>query len=143
MIEGLNYVVVGDGKVGDDCSIGHNVVVWSGGVVGNRCNIQNNTEIYYGVTIEDDVFIGPHVCFTNDLTPRAYDPKPPSQMVKTLVKRGASIGANTTIVCGITIGEYACVGAGSVVTKDVKPHTLVFGNPAKFVRKVGKNNKWK
>jgi len=139
----LQYYILPGAKVGKDCTIGWNVVVTEGGVVGDRCNIQNNTEIYYGVTLEDDVFVGPHVCFTNDLTPRAYDPKPTKKMVKTLVKRGASIGANSTIICGITIGKYACVGAGSVVTKDVPDNTLVYGNPARVIRKIKKDNLWR
>ena len=142
-MEGFQYLVLPGGKVGEGTKIGHNCIVFGGGVVGKNCKIQCNTEIFTGVTIEDDVFLGPHVCFTNDLTPRAYEAKG-GKFIPTLVKKGASIGANSTIVCGITIGRYAAVGAGSVVTKDVPPRTLVVGNPARVIRKLKTtNNKWK
>lgn len=137
---GFQYLVLEGAKVGETAKIGHNCIIFDKGVVGEGCNIQCNTNIYYGVTLEDDVFIGPSATFTNDLNPRAFLPKPPKKMVKTLVKKGASIGANATIVCGVTIGEYAAVGAGAVVTKDVPPYTLVAGNPAKVIKKITK--KW-
>ncbi|WP_347814977.1 acyltransferase [Aliarcobacter butzleri] len=106
--------------------------------IGNNCKIQNSVSVYHGVTIDDDVFVGPNACFTNDKVPRAFDPE--WKITPTTVKRGASIGANATIVCGVTIGEYAMVAAGSVVTKDVKPYSLVMGNPAKhfcYIDKMG------
>mgnify|MGYP001772685810 CR=1 FL=1 len=117
--------------IGKNCNIGKDVYLDSGAVVGDRVKIQNGVSIYKGVHIEDDVFIGPYAVFTNDKYPRAFSTD--WEVVPTRVKRGASIGANATIVCGVTIGEYAMVAAGSVVTKDVPPHGLVLGNPAKLV----------
>ncbi len=125
-------------KIGKNCNIGKGVYVDLNVVIGDNCKIQNFATIYQGVTISNDVFIGPHVCFTNDIRPRAFmwgD----NRLVKTVVKNGASIGANATIIAGVTIGEYAMVGAGSVVTKDVPDYGLVVGNPAKVVGKVDKN----
>ena len=125
-------------KIGKNCNIGKGVYVDLNVVIGDNCKIQNFATIYQGVTISKDVFIGPHVCFTNDVRPRAFmwgD----NRLVKTVVKNGASIGANATIIAGVTIGEYAMVGAGSVVTKDVPDYGLVVGNPAKVVGKVDKN----
>lgn len=124
-------------KVGKDCVIGKGVYIDKNVTIGNNCRIQNNASIYYGVTIKNGVFIGPHVCFTNDILPRAVTPKGEPKgikdwiITKTVVKRGASIGAGSIIVPGVTIGEWAMVGAGSVVTKHVAPHSLVFGNPAR------------
>lgn len=118
-------------KIGAECILGHASYVDEGVVVGARVKIQNKVSIYNGVTIEDDVFIGPHVCFTNDLYPRAYNNE--WSVSPTLVKRGASIGANSTIRCGVTIGEFSMVGAGSVVTKDIEPFTLVLGVPARVI----------
>ncbi|MFA5312250.1 MAG: acyltransferase [Methanomassiliicoccales archaeon] len=118
-------------KVGKDCKIAAFVEVQRGVVIGDRCKVEAYAFIPSGVTIEDEVFIGPHVVFTNDLHPRAvgdWDVTP------THVKKGASIGANATIVCGVTIGEGSMVGAGAVVTKDVPDHTLVVGNPARPVK---------
>ncbi len=115
--------------IGFDCVIGRNVYVDAEAVVGNLVKIQNNVSVYHGVTIEDEVFVGPCVVFTNDLRPRAQNPD--WQITPTLVRRGASIGANATIVCGIEIGAYAMIAAGSVVTKTVAPHQLVAGNPAR------------
>jgi len=117
-----------DAKIGSSCIISKNVYIDKGVKIGNNVKIQNNVNVYNGVTVEDDVFLGPSMTFTNDKLPRAANPE--WEVAKTLVKRGASIGANATIVCGIVIGEYAMVGAGAVVTKDVAPHTLVVGNPA-------------
>lgn len=106
--------------------------------IGDRCKIQNGVSVFTGVTIEDDVFIGPNACFTNDRIPRAFNAD--WKVIPTIVKKGSSIGANATIVCGVTIGEYAMVAAGSVVTRDVEPYSLVMGNPARhysFVDKIG------
>jgi len=116
-------------RVGRNCNLGKSVYIDIGADIGNNVKIQNFVSIYRGVTIEDDVFIGPSVTFTNDLYPRAFiwDEE---HVVPTLVRRGASIGANATIICGITVGEYAMIGAGSVVTEDVPPFALTFGNPA-------------
>ncbi len=122
--------VRGGAKIGEDCNFGKSVFIDSNVSIGNNVKIQNFVSVYQGVTIEDDVFIGPHVCFTNDYLPRSFISD--WKLVKTEVKKGASIGANATIVCGITIGEYAMIGAGSLVSKDVPHHALVYGNPAKF-----------
>ena len=105
-------------------------------IIGNNVKIQNNVSVYEGVELEDGVFCGPSCVFTNDLTPRAEFPKGSTGYKKTLVKHGASIGANATIVCGHTIGEYAMVAAGAVVTKDVEPYTLVAGIPAQVIAMV-------
>lgn len=117
-------------KVGKNCNIGKDVYIDVDVEIGNNVKIQNGVSVYKGVKIEDDVFLGPHMTFTNDLYPRSFNQN--WEIVKTLVKKGASIGANATIVCGVTIGEYAMVGAGSVVTKSVPDFGLVYGNPAKL-----------
>ncbi len=116
-------------KIGKNCNVGKSVYVDIGARIGDGVKIQNFVSVYNGVTIEDDVFVGPSATFTNDLYPRAFvwDEE---HIVPTRVCRGASIGANSTIICGVTIGEYAMVGAGSVVTRDVPPFALVVGNPA-------------
>jgi len=116
-------------KIGKNCNIGKDVYVDTNVEIGDNCKLQNFATIYQGVKIGNNVFIGPHVCFTNDLYPRARV-WTEEKIEKTLVKDGASIGANTTIVAGTTIGKNAMIGAGSVVTKDVPDHGLVFGNPA-------------
>jgi len=121
-----------DVKIGANCIIGKNVYIDPNVTIGNHVKIQNNVNIYTGVTIEDDVFLGPSMTFTNDLFPRSRNPD--WQITETHVKKGASLGANVTVICGVTIGEYAMVGAGSVVTKDIAEHALVVGNPA---RKIG------
>jgi UDP-2-acetamido-3-amino-2,3-dideoxy-glucuronate N-acetyltransferase len=118
--------------IGEQCVLGQNVAVGPDATIGNGCKIQNNVSIYKGVTIEDDVFCGPSAVFTNVRTPRAFVERK-DEFRPTLVKRGASIGANATIVCGIVIGEYAMIGAGAVVTADVPPHALVVGAPARFL----------
>lgn len=118
-------------RIGRDCVLGQNVNVANNVVIGNRVKLQNNVSVYEGVELEDGVFCGPSCVFTNDLTPRARYPKGSEAYKKTLVKEGASIGANATIVCGHTIGENAMVAAGAVVTKDVPGHALVVGVPAR------------
>ena len=125
-------------EIGDNCSIGQNVNISNNVKIGNNVKIQNNVSIYEGVELEDGVFCGPSCVFTNDLTPRAEFPKGSQNYKKTLVKHGASIGANATIVCGHTVGEYAMVAAGAVVTKDVEPYTLVAGVPARKIADVDK-----
>jgi len=117
-------------KIGRNCNIGKDVYIDVGVEIGDNVKIQNGVSIYRGVKIEDDVFIGPYAVFTNDKYPRAFNRD--WEVVPTVVKRGASIGANATIVCGVTIGEYAMVGAGAVVTRDVPPFGLVVGNPARL-----------
>ncbi len=123
-------------SIGENCSLGQNVNISNNVIIGNGVKIQNNVSVYEGVEVEDHAFLGPSVVFTNDLTPRAEYPKGHDNYLKTMIKKGATIGANATIVCGNTIGEYAMVGAGAVVTKDVKPFTLVVGNPAYEYAKV-------
>ena len=122
--------------IGDNCSLGQNVNISNNVRIGNGVKIQNNVSVYEGVELEDGVFCGPSCVFTNDLTPRAEFPKGSANYKKTLIKHGASIGANATIVCGHTIGKYAMIAAGAVVTKDVPPYTLVAGIPAKAIGKV-------
>ena len=117
-------------RIGRNCNIGKDVYIDVGVEIGDNVKIQNGVSVYRGVKIEDDAFIGPHVVFTNDLYPRSFNRD--WKVVPTLVRRGASIGANATIVCGVTIGEYAMVAAGAVVTRDVPPHGLVMGNPARL-----------
>ncbi len=124
--------ILRDCRLGDNCNIGQNVVIGPGVTIGNGCKIQNNVSIYHGVTLEDFVFCGPSMVFTNVLNPRAQIPRM-DEVRPTLVKTGATIGANATIVCGKTIGRYAFVGAGAVVTKDVPDYALVAGNPARQI----------
>jgi UDP-2-acetamido-3-amino-2,3-dideoxy-glucuronate N-acetyltransferase len=127
-----NYVHIGRGaKIGDGCTLGDAVHIGPKVKIGNGCKIQNGAQLFEGVTLEDDVFVGPHVVTTNVTIPRAFINRH-TEFKTTLIKRGASIGANATIICGITIGEYAMIGAGAVVTKSVSPHTLVLGAPAQF-----------
>ncbi|MCY2991361.1 MAG: DapH/DapD/GlmU-related protein [Planctomycetota bacterium] len=119
-------------RIGKLCRIGQNVVIGPHVAVGNNVKIQNNVSVYSGVTLEDDVFCGPSMVFTNVITPRCAFPRNADKdFAPTLVKRGASIGANATIVCGHTIGEHALIGAGAVVTKDVPAYAVVYGNPAR------------
>ena len=123
--------------IGEACNIGKGVYIDAHVRIGSRVKIQNHVSVFEGVTLEDGVFVGPHACFTNDLAPRAITPDGALkgaedwEITPTLVKYGASIGAGAVIVCGVTIGEFALVGAGAVVTKDVPAHALVFGNPAR------------
>ena len=119
-------------KIGKDCTIGQNVFIASNVILGNNVKVQNNVSIYEGVICEEDVFLGPSMVFTNVINPRrAVNRK--EQYKKTLVRKGATIGANATILCGNEVGQYAFVGAGAVVTKDVLPYALVIGSPAKQV----------
>ena len=126
-------------KIGRDCVFGKNVYVDYDVTIGDGCKVQNNVSLYVGVTLEDGVFCGPHACFTNDKVPRAVNPDMSPKglddwtISKTLVRSGAAIGANATIVCGVTIGRWAMVGSGAVVTRDVPDHALVLGNPARVV----------
>ncbi len=124
--------IMAGARIGNNCSLGQNVFIGANVKIGNGCKIQNNVSIYEGVTIEDDVFLGPSCVFTNVKHPRASAKA--RGYVDTLVKRGATIGANATIVCGVTVGENAFVGAGAVVTKDVMPNTVVAGVPAKEMK---------
>ena len=123
--------------IGELCNIGKGAYIETRVRIGSRVKIQNYVSIFEGVTIEDGVFVGPHVCFTNDLHPRAITPDgrlkaaDDWQITSTLVRYGASIGAGAVIVCGVTIGTFALIGAGAVVTRDVSPHALVLGNPAR------------
>lgn len=117
-------------SIGKNCSLGQNVNISNNVVIGNGVKIQNNVAVYEGVEIEDDVFCGPSCVFTNDLTPRAKYPKGHANYKKTIIRRGASIGANATIVCGHTVGKWAMIGAGAVVVTDVPDHALMQGVPA-------------
>lgn len=122
-------VVFPEARIGSNCNICANVLIENDVVIGNNVTVKSGVQIWDGATIEDNVFIGPNVTFTNDLSPRSKIHS--KEYEKIIIKKGASIGANSTIVAGITIGEYALIGAGSVVTKDVKSNTLWYGNPAK------------
>ena len=122
--------ILGGSQIGARCVVGQNVMIGPRVAVGDGCKIQNNVSLYEAVTLEDEVFCGPSCVFTNVLTPRAFVERK-SEFLPTLVKRGAAIGANATIVCGVTIGRYAMIGAGAVVTHDVLDHELVTGVPAR------------
>jgi len=122
--------------IGKNCSFGQNCVVGGNVTIGNGVKVQNNVSIYEGVEIEDDVFLGPSMVFTNVINPRAFIQRK-DEFKKTLLKKGCSIGANATIVCGVTIGEYALIGSGAVVNRDVKPFALMVGVPAKQIGWVG------
>lgn len=120
-------------RIGKNCKLGEQVFVEGEVAIGDGCTIKNGVALWDGVTLEDHVFVGPYAVFTNDLRPRAFLRKP---FLKTLVKRGATIGANSVVVCGVTVGEFAMVGAGSTVLEDVPAHALVVGNPARVVAKL-------
>ena len=130
----INVQIREDVVIGAGCILSKDVYIDHAVKIGDRCKIQNSVSVYNGVEIGDDVFVGPNACFTNDKVPRAFNAN--WSITPTFVHNGASIGANATIVCGITIGEYAMVAAGSVVTKDVAPYTLVMGSPARAVAKI-------
>jgi UDP-2-acetamido-3-amino-2,3-dideoxy-glucuronate N-acetyltransferase len=127
-----------DAQLGQNCILGKGVYIDAGVIIGNNVKIQNYVSVYHGVTIEDGVFIGPHVCFTNDMRPRAINPDGTLKaaddwvLCETLIKRGAALGANSTIRCGVQIGEWAMIGSGSVITHDVPAYGLVAGNPARL-----------
>jgi acetyltransferase-like isoleucine patch superfamily enzyme len=127
--------VLPDATIGADCNICDHVFIENDVVIGDRVTIKCGVQVWDGITLEDDVMVGPNATFTNDLYPRS---KQPFELRRTTVKKGASIGANATILCGITIGENAMVGAGSVVLKDVPPNAVVVGNPARVIRCEGK-----
>jgi UDP-2-acetamido-3-amino-2,3-dideoxy-glucuronate N-acetyltransferase len=116
--------------IGEYTNLGQNTYIGKNVIVGNHVKVQNNVSIYQGVELQDYAFCGPSVVFTNDLSPRSQFPKGKALFVKTIVEKNATIGANSTIICGITIGQNSMIGAGSVVTKSVLPHELVYGNPA-------------
>jgi len=122
--------IMPDCVIGEHCNLGQNVVVMPGVILGNNVKVQNNVSIYTGVICEDDVFLGPSMVFTNVINPRSAVNRK-EQYKKTYVERGATIGANATIVCGVKIGRFAFIGAGAVVTRDVAPYSLVVGNPAR------------
>ena len=124
--------IMPDSVLGDNCNLGQNVVVSSKVNLGNNVKVQNNVSIYTGVTCEDDVFLGPSMVFTNIINPRSAVVRR-DKYVSTLIKRGASIGANATVICDNTIGEFALIGAGSVITRDIAPYALVVGNPAEQI----------
>ena len=132
----INVQVREQAVVGERCILSKDVYIDHAVRVGDGCKIQNGVSVYHGVTLENDVFVGPYATFTNDRVPRAFNAE--WQITPTLVRTGASIGANATILCGVTIGEYAMVAAGSMVTRDVPAYTLVMGNPARPVARVDK-----
>lgn len=132
----VNVQIREGAKIGTGCILSKDVYIDHGVTIGDGCKVQNSVSVYNGVTIGNDVFVGPHACFTNDKVPRASNPD--WVVTPTRIGDGASIGANATIVCGVTVGDYAMVAAGAVVTRDVAPYTLVMGNPARAVGKVDK-----
>lgn len=133
----INVQIREGARIGEDCILSKDVYIDHSVLIGNRCKIQNGVSVYAGVEIDDDVFVGPNASFTNDRVPRAFNTN--WKITPTRIERGASIGANATIVCGVTIGEYAMVAAGSVVTRDVPAFCLVMGNPARVVSRIDKS----
>lgn len=132
----INVQIRENAVIGDNCIVSKDVYIDHAVTIGDRCKIQNSVSVYHGVSIGNDVFVGPNASFTNDRVPRAFNPD--WKITPTFIKDGASIGANSTLICGITVGEYAMVAAGSVVTRDVEPYTLVMGNPARPVARIDK-----
>jgi acetyltransferase-like isoleucine patch superfamily enzyme len=132
----INVQIREHARIGADCILSKDVYIDNAVIIGSRCKVQNSVSVYNGVTIGDDVFVGPNVCFTNDKVPRAFNVD--WKITPTHICNGASLGANSTIVCGVTIGEYAMVASGSVVTRDVPPYTLVMGNPARPYARIDK-----
>lgn len=130
--------ILSGSEIGADCSFGQNCVVGPNVKIGSGVKVQNNISIYEGVEVEDDVFLGPSMVFTNVINPRAFIVRK-EEFKKTLLKKGCSVGANVTVVCGIEIGEYALIGSGAVVNKDVKPYALMVGVPARQIGWVGKS----
>ncbi len=124
--------IMKDSEIGKNCNIGQNVVISPHVILGNNVKVQNNVSVYTGVVCEDDVFLGPSCVFTNVINPRSHISRK-NEYRKTLLKQGCSVGANSTIICGHTIGKYALIGAGTVVTKDVDDYTVVVGNPMKVI----------
>ena len=124
--------ILSGSRIGKNCSLGQNCVVGPNALIGSGVKVQNNVSIYEGVEIEDDVFLGPSMVFTNVTNPRAFIVRK-HEIKKTLLKKGCTVGANATIVCGITLGEYSFIGSGAVVNKDVKPYALMVGVPAKHI----------
>ena len=122
--------IMAGARIGENCILGQNVFIGSGAILGDNIKVQNNVSIYDGTVLEDDVFCGPSMVFTNVFNPRSFISRK-KEFRKTLVRKGATIGANVTVICGNTIGQYAFIGAGAVVTKDVPDHALVYGNPGK------------
>lgn len=132
----INVQIRENAVIGDNCIVSKDVYIDHAVTIGDRCKIQNSVSVYHGVSIGNDVFVGPNASFTNDRVPRAFNPD--WKITPTFIKDGASIGANSTLICGITVGEYAMVAAGSVVTRNVEPFTLVMGNPARPVARIDK-----
>jgi acetyltransferase-like isoleucine patch superfamily enzyme len=125
----INVQIRENAVIGANCILSKDVYIDHSVTIGDRCKVQNSVSVYHGVSIGDDVFVGPNVAFTNDRVPRAFNTD--WKITETRIANGVSLGANSTIVCGVTVGEFAMVAAGSVVTKDVPPYTLVMGNPAR------------
>lgn len=123
--------VMKDARIGSDCNVGDHAFIESGAIVGDRVTVKNNVLLWDKVVIEDDVFVGPNAVFTNDPTPRAARKKAPTEFPTTIVRTGATIGANATVICGVIIGAHSFVGAGAVVTRDIPAYALVVGNPAR------------
>jgi len=129
--------IMSGAMLGENCTIGQNVFIAPQAELGNNVKVQNNVSIYTGVVCEDDVFLGPSCVFTNVINPRSFIPRK-EEFRRTLVKKGATVGANATVICGVTIGEYAMIGAGAVVTKAVPDYALIAGNPGRQIGRVDK-----